>query len=160
MKKFLAILVLGLLVTSCVATGTQTLSVDEKINAPKIIALNVTGGGPWMREIEKRLKKSGFKVLRAASVNEAIEVEGKKIIRYNEASTRYFLLIDAYVDVSWAHRCFGDGYEFDYINADLIDLSTNETIASMEGRGFSEKCPPMSGTIFTDINQMIVDSWK
>ena len=160
MKKFLGILVLGLLVTSCVATGTQTLSVDEKINAPKIIALNVTGGGPWMREIEKRLKKSGFKVLRAASVNEAIEVEGKKIIRYNEASTRYFLLIDAYADVSWAHRCFGDGYEFDYINADLIDLSTNETIASMEGRGFSEKCPPMSGTIFTDINQMIADSWK
>ena len=70
------------------------------------------------------------------------------------------MLVDALAPVDFAHRCFGGGYNFDYINADLIDLSTNETIASMEGRGFSEKCPPMSGTIFTDINQMIADSWK
>ena len=160
MKKFLGILVQGLLISSRIATEKQTLSVDEKISASKIIALNVYDGGPWMREVEKRLKQAGFTVLRSAGTNEAIEVEGKKIIKYNEASTRYFLLIDAMAAVDWGHRCFGGGYTFDYINADLIDLSSNQTIASIEGRGYSEGCPPMSGTIYGDITKMIVDSWE
>ncbi len=42
MKKAIAILVLGLLVASCVAVGNVTLEVEEKIDAPKIIAVNVT----------------------------------------------------------------------------------------------------------------------
>ena len=160
MKKLLWIVVLGLLVASCVAVGNVTLEVEEKIDAPKIIAVNVTNGGPWMREVEGRLKKAGFKVLRAAGTNEAIEVEGQKIIRYNEASTRYFLLVDALAAVDWYHRCFGGGFDFDFINADLIDLTLNETIASIHSRGFSENCPPMSGKIFTNITKMVVDSWK
>ena len=160
MKKLLGILVLGLFISSCVATGKQTLSVDEKISAPKIIALNVYDGGPWMREIEKRLKQAGFTVLRSESINEAIEVEGNKVIKYNEATTRYFLLVDALAPVNFAHRCFGGGYNFDYINADLIDLRSNQTIASIEGRGYSENCPPMSGTIYGDITKMIDESWE
>ncbi len=160
MKKLLGILVLGLFISSCVATGKQTLSVDEKISAPKIIALNVYDGGPWMREIEKRLKQAGFTVLRSESINEAIEVEGNKVIKYNEATTRYFLLVDALAPVDFAHRCFGGGYNFDYINADLIDLRSNQTIASIEGRGYSENCPPMSGTIYGDITKMIDESWE
>ena len=132
MKKLLGILVLGLFISSCVATGKQTLSVDEKISAPKIIALNVYDGGPWMREIEKRLKQAGFTVLRSESINEAIEVEGNKVIKYNEATTRYFLLVDALAPVDFAHRCFGGGYNFDYINADLIDLRSNQTIAQLK----------------------------
>ena len=54
MKKLLGILVLGIILTSCVAVGNVTLEVEEKIDAPKIIALNVNDGGPWMREIEGR----------------------------------------------------------------------------------------------------------
>ena len=160
MLKNFRILALGLILTSCVAVGNVTLEVEDKIDAPKIIALNVTDGGPWMREIEVRLKKEGFKVLRAAGVNEAIEVDGQKIIRYNEASTRYFLLVDAMAAVDWYHRCFGGGFNFDFINADIIDLSSNETLASINSRGYSENCPPMSGKIFTNITKMVVDSWR
>ena len=160
MLKNFRILALGLILTSCVAVGNVTLEVEDKIDAPKIIALNVTDGGPWMREIEVRLKKEGFRVLRAAGVNEAIEVDGQKIIRYNEASTRYFLLVDAMAAVDWYHRCFGGGFNFDFINADIIDLSSNETLASINSRGYSENCPPMSGKIFTNITKMVVDSWK
>ena len=159
MRNLISIILLAFL-TSCVAVGNVTLKVEEKIDAPKIIALNVTDGGPWMREIEVRLKKEGFKVLRAAGVNEAIEVDGQKIIRYNEASTRYFLLVDAMAAVDWYHRCFGGGFNFDFINADIIDLSSNETLASINSRGYSENCPPMSGKIFTNITKMVVDSWK
>ena len=161
MKKLLGILVLGLLVASCAAIGEQTLEIKNKITEPKIIALNVNSGGPWMREIERRLQRSDFQVLRAASVNEAIEVSGKKIIKYNEAATRYYLKIDADAGVNLAEgRCFGGGFNFGYIYADLVDLQTNQTIASIESRGYSEKCPPLSGKIFTNITKMIVESWK
>ena len=160
MKKLLGILVLGLLVASCVAIEDQTLEIKNKITEPKIIALNVNSGGPWMREIERRLKKEGFKVLRAASVNEAIEVSGKKIIKYNEASTRYFLRIDAEAPTSAYYRCFGGGFNFDYFYGDLIDLQTNETVASIESRGYSEGCQPLAGKIYTNTTKMVVDSWE
>ena len=161
MKKLLGVLVLGLLVASCVAIEDQTLEIKNKITEPKIIALNVNSGGPWMREIERRLQRSGFQVLRAASVNEAIEVSGKKIIKYNEAATRYYLNIDADAGVNLAEgRCFGGGFNFGYIYADLVDLQTNQTIAFIESGGYSEKCPPLSGKIFTNITKMIVETWE
>jgi len=103
-------MVLGLLLTGCVAIGNQTLEIENKISDPKVIAVNVNNGGSWMREIERRLKKSAFKVLRATSVNEAIEVSGKKIIKYNEATTRYFLRIDAQAPTSAYYRCFRGGF--------------------------------------------------
>ena len=78
MKKLLSIIVLGSFLTGCVAVGNQTLEIENKISDPKVVAVNVNTGGPWMREIERRLKKTGFKVLRSGSVNEAIEVSGKK----------------------------------------------------------------------------------
>jgi len=164
MKKLinnsLNIIILGLLLTGCVAVGNLTLEVDNKISDPKVIAVNVTKGGPWMREIERRLKKSGFRVLRASSTNEAIEVSGKKLIKYSEASTRYFLRIDAKAPTSAMKRCMGGGFRFDYIYGDLVDLQTNETIASIEARGYSEGCEPLAGKIFTNITKMIVDSWE
>ena len=95
MFKIFQIILLGLFLTGCVAVGNQTLEVEEKISEQKVVAVNINSGGPWMREIEKRLKKAGFRVLRASSVNDAIEVSGKKIIKYNEASARYFLRVDA-----------------------------------------------------------------
>ena len=160
MKKLLGIVVLGLILTGCVAVGNQTLEIENKITDPKIIAVNVNSGGPWMREIERRLKKQGFKVLRAASVNEAIEVSGKKLIKYNEASTRYFLRIDAEAPTSAYYRCFGGGYNFDYFYADLIDLQSNETVASIESRGYSEGCQPLAGKIYTNTTKMVVNSWQ
>ena len=160
MSKIFKILILSLLLTGCVAVGNQTLEVENKISDAKVIALNVNTGGPWMREIERRLKKQGFKVLRAASVNEAIEVSGKKMIKYNEASTRYFLRIDADAPTGAMYRCFGGGFNFDYFYADLIDLQSNETIASIESRGYSEGCQPLAGKIYTNTTLMVVNSWN
>ena len=160
MSKIFKILILSLLLTGCVAVGKQTLEVENKISDAKVIALNVNTGGPWMREIERRLKKQGFKVLWAASVNEAIEVSGKKMIKYNEASTRYFLRIDADAPTGAMYRCFGGGFNFDYFYADLIDLQSNETIASIESRGYSEGCQPLAGKIYTNTTLMVVNSWN
>jgi hypothetical protein len=160
MKKLFSIICLGLLLTSCVAIGNQTLEIENKITDSKILAVNVNSGGPWMREIERRLQKAGFTVLRSGSVNEAIEVSGKKIIKYNEASTRYFLRVDASAPTDFMYRCFGGGFNFDYFYADLIDLQTNITIASIESRGYSEGCQPLAGKIYTNTAKMVVESWK
>ena len=160
MSKILKILIFSFILTGCVAVGNQTLEVENKISQAKVIAVNVNTGGPWMREIERRLKKQGFKVLRAASVNEAIVVSGKKLIKYNEASTRYFLRVDAAAPTDAMRRCFGGGYNFDYFYADLIDLESNETIASIESRGYSEGCQPLAGKIFTNTTLMVVNSWN
>ena len=160
MSKIFKILILSFILTGCVAVGNQTLEVENKISQAKVIAVNVNTGGPWMREIERRLKKEGFKVLRAASVNEAIEVSGKKLIKYNEASTRYFLRVDAAAPTDAMRRCIGGGYNFDYFYADLIDLESNETIASIESRGYSEGCQPLAGKIFTNTTLMVVNSWN
>lgn len=158
--KFFYLFFLMTIVSGCVAVGNQTLEIENKITEPKIIAVNVNSGGPWMREIERRLKKQGFKVLRASSVNEAIEVSGKKIIKYNEASTRYFLRIDAQAPTTFAYRCFGGGFNFDYFYADLIDIQSNETVASIESRGYSEGCQPLAGKIYTNTTKMVVSSWE
>ena len=66
---------------------------EEKISEQKVVAVNINSGGPWMREIEKRLKKAGFRVLRASSVNDAIEVSGKKIIKYNDDDYKFHRII-------------------------------------------------------------------
>ncbi|EGY23854.1 hypothetical protein DA2_3934 [Desulfovibrio sp. A2] len=58
------------------------------------------------------------------------------------------------------NRCFGGGYKFIYINADLIDTATNETIANFSDAGYSENCPPASGTIFTDLTNTVINAWK
>ena len=160
MSKILKILIFSFILTGCVAVGNQTLEVENKISQAKVIAVNVNTGGPWMREIERRLKKAGFKVLRSGSVNEAIEVSGKKIIKYNEASTRYFLRIDAQAPTTFAYRCFGGGFNFDYFYADLIDIQSNETVASIESRGYSEGCQPLAGKIYTNTTKMVVSSWE
>ena len=158
--KLFYLFFLMIIVSGCVAVGNQTLEVEEKIKAPKVVAVNINSGGPWMREIERRLKKEGFKVLRAASVNEAIEVSGKKLIKYNEASTRYFLRVDARAPTDFMHRCFGGGFNFDYFYADLVDLQSNQTIASIESRGYSEGCQPLAGKIYTNTTLMVVNSWE
>ena len=160
MRKIFEFIVLAFLLFGCVAVGDQTLQIENKITDEKVIAVNVNSGGPWMREIERRLKQKGFKVLRAASVNEAIEVSGKKLIKYNEASTRYFLRVDARAPTDFMHRCFGGGFNFDYFYADLIDLQSNETVASIESRGYSEGCQPLAGKIYTNTAAMVVNSWQ
>ena len=161
MIKFLSLYLSLLFLASCVATGTVTEYSTKKISDKKIIAANISNGGPWMREIEKRLKEEGFIVLRSGSVNESIEVvSGTKMIIYNEASTRYYLEVDASAPTSQAYRCFGGGFNFDYIYADLIDVATNETIKSIEARGYSEDCPPLSGTIYGDIAKMVSSSFE
>ena len=163
MNKILSI-ILVVVCSGCVAIGEQTLFPEQQIDAPKVISLNVSSGGPWMREIERRLTKKGFRVLRSAG-RTSVEITNEKSLSnetketFKKAETRYYLEVDAMAPVNWAHRCFGGGFNFDYIYADLIDTTTNQTIAAIESRGYSEGCAPLSGSIFENITNMVVNSW-
>ncbi|MCF6217391.1 MAG: hypothetical protein L3J62_06135 [Gammaproteobacteria bacterium] len=87
------------------------------------------------------------------------EVSPTKTEAYNEASARFILHIDGYAHNTSMTRCFG-GYMFEYINVELIDVRTNETALHYSNSGYSENCPPLSGTIFTDVVELVSEVWE
>ena len=148
------------MLVGCVSTQTKDVFIKEKITGPRVIAINGTRA-PWIYEIEKRLKKKGFSIKRMVSQKVAIEeVSSTKTEAYNEASARFILNIDGYAHNTSMTRCFGGGYNFEYINVELIDVKTNETALHYSNSGYSENCPPLSGTIFTDVAESVSEVWE
>ena len=137
------------IVSGC-ARGTLVVQNDIKIEGPKVIALDAPMT-PWLPQIEVRLKQKGFQVKRFSRDQTGA---------LTEIGARYVLRIGGQHYSGWENRCFGGGYKFDGLFAELIDLRTNEAIAAVTGEGYSEDCPPMSGTIFGDIADMVADRWK
>lgn len=149
-----------LLVSGCVSTKSQNIFIEQKIKSDKVVSVDGIRA-PWVFEIEKRLIEKGFKIKRFLSQNISVEqVTSKKTIAYNEASSGYLLNIDGFAPNSSMTRCIGGGYIFDYIDIELIDLAKNETILHYHNSGYSENCPPVSGTIFSDITNLVADRWE
>ena len=137
-----------------------TVLIDRVIDEPKVVAVDAPRT-PWVTQIELRLKQRGFRILRWSSVKQVQQqVDKDTTEQFNSATTRYVLQIEGRAYMDPMHRCFGGGFEFEYISADLIDVKTNETIANFSGSGFSEGCPPASGTIFSDVAEMVAARWK
>ncbi|RZI86373.1 MAG: hypothetical protein EOP38_01670 [Rubrivivax sp.] len=158
MRKFLAVLLLCVLLAGC-ATGQKTVLTDKRIDGPKVIALDAPRT-PWTIEIEARLKKAGFKVLRKSTLRKVTEqVTQQRTEQFNEATADYVLVIEGHALMDAMHRCFGGGYQFDYINAELVDVRANETLVSINGSGYSEGCPPLAGTIYQDIVDGVNSVW-
>lgn len=161
-KKFQDLLVISLLtlVFAGCATGHITQVSDVKVSGPKVIALDAPSA-PWVLEIQNRLKQSGFKVLRWSSrVRVTEQTERDRLEQYNKAEARYVLVINGFAPYDWANRCFGGGYKFSTISVDLVDVHTNETILNINGSGYSENCPPLSGSIFQDIADAVQRTWQ
>jgi hypothetical protein len=133
---------------------------DTKAAGPKIVALDAPSA-PWVIEIQNRLKQEGFKVLRWSSRTRVTEKTNlARVEQYNEAEARYVLVIDGYAPYDWANRCFGGGFKFSHVSVDLVDVKTNETVLNVNGAGYSENCPPLSGTIFADIAKAVSNAWE
>jgi hypothetical protein len=153
-------IMLALLINGCVSSGEVTQMTEEKIHGPKVVALDA-GGAPWTVQIQNRLKKAGFKVLRWSSRTRVAEqTERNRIQQFNKAEARYILQLSGQAPLDWGHRCVGGGFKFDYLDANLIDVETNETILNINGKGYSEDCPPMSGSIFQDIVDAVNNAWQ
>jgi len=157
--RMLATIVVSVVLVGC-AHNTTTVFVKEKIKGPKIIALDAPRT-PWRAQIDIRIRKSGFKVLRWASTRRVREqVSDAHSEEYNKASTRYVLIIDGEALMDAMHRCFGGGFQFNYLNAELIDVQSNETIFIVSGSGFSEGCQPMSGKLYSNIVSALENAWE
>ncbi len=158
MKKifFFAI---SLILAGCASTKNVDVVATEKAHGDRIVAIN-SARAPWVYEIEKRLKQKGFTVLRSASQQVTIEKQTNRTTGiYNEATTRYVLNLNGFAPNNTMTRCYGGGYDFEYIDAELIDVKNNQTMFHYSNSGFSENCPPMSGTIFTDITNLVANAW-
>ena len=149
-----------LFVSGCVTTQDKGFYLGSKIQSPKIIAISGTRA-PWVNQIKKRLKQNGFVLKPMVSQYSISEkVSNSKEVGYNEASARYILHLDGYARMGVMYRCFGGGYTFDYISAELIDAHTNTTVMSFSDSGMSEGCQPLSGTLYEDLTNSVVQSWK
>lgn len=156
--KSVAPIVFAVMLGGC-ASGRVVQVGESKLEGPKVIALKAPNA-PWVIEIQNRLKQNGFKVLRWSSRTKVTEqTSPNRIETFNEAEARYILVIEGYAPYDWANRCFGGGYKFSEISADLVDTKNNETILNVNGSGYSENCPPMSGTIFADIANAVNAAW-
>lgn len=162
MKVFLKVSLGALLVSalSACASGRVLHSGAEPVEGPRVIALDAPNA-PWVMEIQSRLRAKGFRVMRWGSTRRVTEsTDPGRVEQYNEASARYVLVIDGAAPLDVANRCFAGGYKFDYITADLVDARTNETILNVNGAGYSENCPPLSGSIFGDIADAVDSVWS
>ena len=156
MRGIIIITLTTLALFGCVSTKEQAVYVTEAIDTKREIAL-VGIRHPWVNQIEMRLRKEGVKIKRFASVSQVTErISRNKKETYNEASTRLILVLDGFAPNTVMTRCLGGGYKFNYINAELIDALNNETIANYANSGYSEGCPPLSGTIFQDVTSMVL----
>ena len=160
MLKIIGTIMAAIFVSGCVSTKSVDIMLNEKITAPKVIAMSGSRG-PWVYEIEKRLKAKGFQIKRIASQNSSIEqISETKTEIYKEASARFILNIDGYAPNNAMERCFGGGYRFNHINVELIDVAKNETVFHYSNSGYSEGCPPLSGSIFSDIAEITNSAWQ
>lgn len=147
------------LLTGC-ATGHIVQISDTKIEGPRVIALDAPSA-PWVIEVQNYLKAKGFRVLRWSSRSRITEqTAANRLEQFHEAEARYVLVINGFAPYDWANRCFGGGYKFHHVSTDLVDTKTNETILNVNGSGFSENCPPMSGSIFSDIANAVDAAWS
>lgn len=128
-------------------------------SGPKVVALEAPRL-PWVMQVERRLRDAGFQVRRWESTQAVTEVAGPGRVRtYDEASAPYILRLEGEAGLSNMRRCFGGGFNFEYISAELIDVRSNQTLATYSGAGYSEGCAPMSGKLFTNITNMVVNAW-
>ncbi|GAA0209821.1 hypothetical protein GCM10009123_16540 [Kangiella japonica] len=146
-------------VSGCVSTKSEISYLNEKITSPRLISISGVRA-PWVFEIEKRLKQRGFTINRMVSQNVTIkQISETKSEAYNEATSRYILRLDGHAPNTSMTRCIGGGYNFDYINVELIDVRENSTVLTYSNSGYSEGCQPFSGSIFEDIVELLDKSW-
>ena len=153
-KYIISLAAIIVFLTGCVTTKEQTRYNEALIDGPKQVAL-VGQRQPWLSQIEKRLRAKGFKVKRLTE-----KVSNTTTETYSQESARVILVVDGYAPNKVMDRCIAGGYLFAFINVELIDKAKNEIIATYTNSGFSENCAHLSGTIFTDITNLVDDTFK
>jgi hypothetical protein len=147
------------LIVGCASPGRVTSFTDQPIDAARVVALDAPSA-PWVMDIQRQLHEHGFEVLRWSSRSSVTEATGEAQARhYNQAEARHVLVVRGHAPLDAGRRCFGGGYRFDHLNAELIDTQTNRTLLNISGSGYSEGCAPANGTLFGDIARALDGAW-
>ena len=137
------VLSVGLVLVSACAGSARVEVSTNRLTGPKEIIV-LTAPGTITKEITKRLQRKGF-VIKFLPPN----------VRAKD-SAKYGLSISA----DYVAQCFGGGYRLRYLDLNLYDLQTNQIVLEASGSGYTENCPPLSGTVFQDVVGAIVRAWN
>ena len=155
-KSIFGLLIALLILTACVSTEVREVYGEGQLTGPREIALITPRSQAWVVEIESRLRDEGFQIRRFPSVERYYQIVSETEARsFNQASARAIVVIDGFAPNTSMTRCLGGGYLFEYIDVEIIDAAQNETVARYNSAGHSENCPPISGTIFGDVVELV-----
>lgn len=137
----------------------SAVHVKEPIRASREIIISGKDA-PWIYDLANALRREGFIVSLMLEDNSRVitYLRGKKYLNKDfdmKKLPRYNLVVSGTV----FDYCFGGGYHFSRIEAVLVDSDTGEVLSETVGRGYSEKCPPASTTLFADIAKNVNNIW-
>lgn len=156
MKRVVLLVALAVMLGGCAHRMVDVT--DHKAVGEKIITIDAPRAA-WVQALSQHIRKKGFQIRHYSSqVVETRTTDDKTTQTYNKASARYVLNVNGYDNPS--NRCFGGGWTMEYITADFVDVRDNITIFSYSNGGYTENCPPMSGSIFGDIANLIEQAWS
>ena len=131
LKYSFMLIAIGTILAGCVSAEVREVYGEGQISGEREIALVTPRSQAWVVEIERRLRDQGFQINRFPSVDRYYEIVSASEARsFNRASARAIVIIDGFAPNTSMTRCLGGGH--------------------------SENCPPVSGTIFNDITDLVI----
>ena len=154
MKQIFYALVTIFLLSACGSNFTKQKIAAIDAGNKQIVIL---GNTPYNADIRMALLGQGFKVKVQPTTHRITQKTETTDISFNQASATYGLTF------SWAigDRCIlNDGVNL-WLNVELVDLRTNETVMFIRRNGWTNSCyGGERGEIFNAIAKDLADSWN
>jgi len=151
--KFPAVaLMIGSLI-GCGVTPQQTKISSIDPSSKEIVLL---GSSEFDQKARIALIKNGFKVKVQSSTRSITQKSEEIDSKFNLASARYGLAF------SWKMVDFclvGDGKKI-ILNAELVDLKTNEPVLFLTRSGWTAPCVGLGGELFDDLAKDLASNWN
>jgi hypothetical protein len=153
-------LLLLLAVAACAGAppGKGTVDVAPKValTGPKEVAIMGTRT-EVVAALEDALSAHGFTFRHYRSRDRAAAPVGEAPMGENPAdNTKYAIEVTSDV----YDHCIGGGFILTSLRVSVIDRSSNELMLRTTAKGRTEKCPPISGSVFRDIADAINAAWQ
>jgi hypothetical protein len=140
------------------APGKAKLDVAPKaaLTGPKEVAIMGTRT-EVVAELEDALSAHGFTFRHYRSRDRTTAPVGERPMGENPAdNTKYAIEVTSDV----YDHCLGGGFILNSLRVSVIDRSSNELMLRTTAKGRTEKCPPLSGSVFRDIADAINAAWQ
>lgn len=152
--KYVFTIFAALILSACGSNATKQKVASIDAGNKQIVIL---GNTPYNADIRMALLGQGFKVKVQSTTHRITQKSESTDISFNQAAATYGLTF------SWAtgDRCiFNDGVNL-WLNAELVDLRTNETVMFIRRNGWTNSCyGGERGEVFNALAKDLADSWN